>query len=257
MANNNKINTDRKLKLISLNVHGLRNPKRRKVFFNQFRKKDYDIITLQETYLLNNEKKIIEKEWGGIFHIAEGTTHSKGLITLFNPAFKEEEIHCILVNDRTIISKVTINNNNFNIANIYAPCIENEKELFLKNLSDIINKKINIHEENTILMGDWNMVRSNKLDIVSGLPHPKKSIINFNNFLEELSLIDIWRSQNPETKNYTYSKFNNSNSKFIARRLDFIFINQPLIAYCHKADIHTIGFSDHRAVTLNLDFSPT
>ena len=54
--------------------------------------------------------------------------------------------------------------------------------------------------ENIILLGDLNMVKSNELDIISGLPHPIKTVDAFNHLIYDLQLHDIWRQTNGNRK---------------------------------------------------------
>ena len=74
---------DQSLKIVSMNVRGLKNIKKRRALFSIFKKNDYDIIGLQESHLTNKDRKTILAEWGPNFHISEGTIHSKGILTLF------------------------------------------------------------------------------------------------------------------------------------------------------------------------------
>ena len=54
--------TDLKLNVISLNVRGIRNAKKRRALFHQFKKDKYDIVCLQETHLTKNYKEILKRE---------------------------------------------------------------------------------------------------------------------------------------------------------------------------------------------------
>ena len=72
--------TDSKLKLLSMNVRGLRNAKKRRALFYSFKKGKYDVIGLQETHLTKADKETISKEWGPNFYISEGSSNSKGLL---------------------------------------------------------------------------------------------------------------------------------------------------------------------------------
>ena len=247
--------TDRKLKIASFNAQGLRNAKRRNAIFRHFKKNNFDVIAIQESYLLLEDKELIAREWGGPFHITEGTKHSKGLLTLFGVDFDESEINNIYFNDRIIISSLNFDDNHITIINIYGPCGEKEKIIFLKDLSVIIDDNILNEDSLTILLGDTNIVKSNNLDLISGLKHSTKSVSEFNNLVNNLKLVDVWRSQNINKKEYTWSKTNSIKSTFIARRLDYIFVNNNLLPFCHNANIKSIGFSDHRAVTLTFNFS--
>ena len=51
-----------RLKIISLNVRGLRNKKKRRTLFRKFKSDKYDIICLQETYLSKKDIYDIRNE---------------------------------------------------------------------------------------------------------------------------------------------------------------------------------------------------
>ena len=91
----------------------------------------------------------------------------------------------------------------------------------------------------------------NSLDIISGQTHVKSTVEHFNEKINNLLLIDIWRHINGLRKEFTWSK----NNPFTARRLDYIFVTDDLLPFCIEAPIKTIGFSDHRAMLLTLDFT--
>ena len=70
--------TDLTLNILTLNVRGLKNPKKRRALFFRLKKENYDIIGLQETLLKDADKNIIFREWGPKFYISGGTNKSKG-----------------------------------------------------------------------------------------------------------------------------------------------------------------------------------
>ena len=75
MANNSLQNGNNhgSLKILSLNVRGLRNGRKRRVLFYIFKNEKFDIICLQETYLMKSDLPLIEKEWPFGVHISEGS----------------------------------------------------------------------------------------------------------------------------------------------------------------------------------------
>ena len=244
--------SDLKLKIISMNVRGIRNLKKRRSLFHIFKQNKYDVICLQETHLTNNDKNTIQNEWGSHFHLSEGTTHSNGLLTLFNSSLQIENAKQILKGDRYLISCLSIEDTYFAVANFYGPCINEEKQLFLESFQMNINKVISdFGILNVMALGDFNLVKDNNLDIVSGKPHPINLVKLFNNKINELLMTDIWRENNGCKKEFTWSR----NKPFLARRLDYIFITNELLPFCMDATIKTVGFSDHRAVLLSLDFA--
>ena len=243
---------DLKLNIISMNVRGLRNAKKRRSLFRQFKTNNYDIIGLQETYLTNNDINLIKNEWGDNFHISEGTTHSKGLLTLFGSSIKYDDATIKTKNERCLISKITIDKVNMCVANFYGPCNDNEKCSFLGKFKTTINRiYTDSPTDNLIVLGDFNIVMNNKVDIVSGQPHNPNIVKIFNDNINELLLNDIWRLNNGNIKDFTWSKKN----PLLARRLDYIFIDNDLLPFCVDSNIKTFGFSDHRAVTITLDFA--
>ena len=104
---------DLRLKIISLNVRGLRNSKKRKTLFHQFKKGRYDIICLQESHLTLKDHEIIKREWGSHFHLSEGSNNSKGLLTLFNKSIDSKDTYIIFNSDRNLLSSVIIENSSF------------------------------------------------------------------------------------------------------------------------------------------------
>ena len=239
------------LKIFSLNVRGLRNPRKRRILFHAIKKEKFDIICFQETYLTENDRKTIEKEWSHSFHLSGGSKNSKGLLTLFNKTIPVENITLKSSNDRCLISQISFNNTFVTFLNIYAPCVTKEKSDFLFRIKNIANDYVSNDLGYYILAGDFNSVSNNKLDIISGDVHNSKTVDDFNSFINDLLLIDIWREFNPKRKEFSWSRSN----PFIARRIDYIFVSEGLLPFCKDPYIKHYGFSDHKATTLNVDFS--
>ena len=243
--------SDTKLKLVSFNMRGMRNNKKRRTLFHLFRKNKYDIICLQESHLLQMDSELIEKEWGPKFHLAEGTTRSKGLLTLFGNNVQISEFSLVKQNDRCLTSRLMKDGLDLTILNVYAPCVDSEKGAFLNSINSTFRDLQSSQDSSFIILGDFNMVLDNELDVISGECHNEKIVKYFNNFVNELLLVDIWRLMNGKKREFTWSKKN----PFIARRLDYLLTSELLIPFCKNCHISEMGFSDHKAVTLNIDFS--
>ena len=78
------------LKVVTLNVSGLRNARKRKCIFQILKRKNVDIACLQESYITENVSKEWEKEWGGNILFCEGTNHGRGQLILINKRFQYE-----------------------------------------------------------------------------------------------------------------------------------------------------------------------
>ena len=245
------IDNNVKLKILSLNVRGLRNIKKRRTLFNSFKSKDFDIICLQETYLTNKEINRIQNEWGSLVHLSESVGRSKGIVTLFNKRLRDYKISSSFSNSRCLISKITFENSEFMVVNVYAPCVQAEKQGFLEMVKNAIKTESKNDDYHVVLAGDFNMVQNNQLDIISGDPHDESIVSLFKNSINDLLLIDAWRMCNGNRKEFTWSKTN----PFIARRLDYVFLSESIFPFCNNSSIENFGFSDHRGVIVNVDFA--
>ena len=238
-----------KIKLVSLNVRGLRNAKKRRSLFYLFKRDKYDVVCLQETYLDKNDMYLIDREWGPNYHFSEGTHNSKGLLTLFSKELDCKETTLQKATERFIVSKINVEDNIITFINIYSPCIISEKIRFLNCVSNYISSQQEM--ENLIVLGDFNIVSDNVLDIISGEKHNEKVVKRFNDFIRDMLFCDIWRQTNGRKKEFTWSK----KTPFTARRLDYILTTASLVPFCKDPYINNVGFSDHKAVSVTIDFS--
>ena len=66
--------------LVTFNVRGLRNQKKRKNIFHWLNTKQCDVCFLQEVYCCQKDIDTWEKEYNGTFYSSTGTNHSKGIL---------------------------------------------------------------------------------------------------------------------------------------------------------------------------------
>ena len=165
------------LRILTLNVQGLRKVKKRQALFRMFKLMKIDIVSLQETYLVAEDVEVIEREWKDIFHISPGTKHSKGLLTLFNSSLNNLKITKLLSKNRVLVSSLSVNNESLIISNVYAPCDNlNNRISFFMDLENTLMSVVDKYEaslENLIVLGDFNTCLENELDIISGNHHPE------------------------------------------------------------------------------------
>ena len=79
-----------------------------------------------------------------------------------------------------------------------------------------------------VVLGDFNCVMDNNLDILSGSKHNFNTVQAFNKLVNEIDLVDIWRHNNKNKKIYTWS----GKKPLVARRLDYIFVSQFFFTFC-------------------------
>ena len=243
----------KKLKIVTFNARGLRNRKKRYCLFQLLKEGQYDIIALQETHFSEIDTSIIENEWGQNFHYSAGTNRSKGLITLFSNNIPINQTSCLLAENRVLISSINLDPEPIIIVNIYGPNSDKEKSIFLNNIQSIVDDSCHdgVLGKNLVILGDFNVVLNNDLDIISGLPHSKHTVDNFNSLINRMNLVDIWRVNNRNTRAFTWSC---NRPKFTARRLDYIFLSNSLTHYYKDVKLKNFGFSDHKGVIIDLVF---
>ena len=101
---------------------------------------------------------------------------------------------------------------------------------------------------NTIIVGDFNtplkiMDRSNKQKI-------NKETQTLKDKMDELDLINIYRTFHPKTINFTF--FSSAHGTF--SRIDHILGHKSSLGKLKKIEIIPVIFSDHSAVRLDLNY---
>ena len=97
------------------------------------------------------------------------------LLLCFKPVRKDDTATAINVNieqcqDRLIIISVQHGNYKLIIANVYAPNNSADKIAFFRTLH---NALVDYRNHDVMILGDFNCVMNNTLDIVSGRPHAR------------------------------------------------------------------------------------
>ena len=108
--------------------------------------------------------------------------------------------------------------------------------------------KTRLKTRSTIIVGDFNtpltpMDRSTKQKI-------NKEIQTLNNTIDQLDLIDIYRTYHPKTMNFTF--FSSAHRTF--SRIDHILGHKSSLGKFKKTEIIPSIFSDHNAIRLDLNY---
>ena len=105
-----------------------------------------------------------------------------------------------------------------------------------------------------VLAGDFNLFFDASLEASGGNPTlKKKSISKVLQLIEQHNLIDIWRIRNPILKRYTFRK--NHFSRFIQRRLDYMFVSNNIQENIKDTNILPSFGSDHSHLFVNYQTS--
>ena len=141
------------------------------------------------------------------------------------------------------MSKGSIQEEDITIINIYAPNIGALQ--YVKKMLTSMKGEIN---NNTRIVGDFNtpltpLDRSTKQKI-------NKETQTLNDIMDQLDLIDIYRTFQPKTMNFT--SFSSSHGTF--SRIDHILGHKSSLGKCKKVEIIPSMFSDHNALRLDLNY---
>ena len=141
-----------------------------------------------------------------------------------------------------IMIKVSIQEKDITILNIYAPTIGAPQ--YITQMLTSMKGEIN---NNTIIVGDFNiplttMDRSTKQKI-------NKETQTLNDTMNQLNLIDIYRTFHPKTMNFTF--FSSTHGTF--SRIDHILSHKSNFGKFKKIEIIPSIFSEHNAVRLDLN----
>ena len=238
------------LNTITFNVQGLRGDVKRRTLFRYFHNHcKNSIIFLQETHCSPNIEKTWRNEWGADIKFCHYANNSRGLCILFpNNLDYSVENDIVDKEGRFLILSVKIGDKRFVLANVYAPTKNHETDQ-CEFLDTFRSKMVDFIGENILIGGDFNMTLNPNIDKSGGREEgPSKYRDGLMEFIEELGLIDIWRSKNPGVKHFTWSSGDGS----IKSRLDFWLISEFLCNNVKSSKILPIVKSDHRACLINI-----
>ena len=124
--------------MLSLNVRGLSNFKKRRAIFAWCRKQNANIIFLQETHSTGNNEKQWKAEWGAPLELAHESSGSRGVAILFRKGFDCKIIKKVIdPNGRYISIEVQINDKKYFLVNVYGPNNDNQAVQFYDHLIDV------------------------------------------------------------------------------------------------------------------------
>jgi len=229
------------LSIISLSVNGLTAPTKRQRLAKWIQKQDPCICCLQKTHLKPRDTYGLKvKVWRKIFH-ANGDQKKAGVAILIS-----DKIHFEIKAMKTdkeghyIMIKGSIQEEDITIINIYAPNIGAPQYVMqmLTNMKGEINSFIpHFHTPLTP------MARSTKQKIT-------KETQTLNDTMDQLDLIEIYRTFHPKTMNFTF--FSSAHRTF--SRIDHILGHKSSLGKFKKIEIISSIFSDHNAVRLDVNY---
>ena len=233
------------VRIMSLNVRGLRdNCKRREMFL--YCKKKADIVCLQETHSTPQDYAFWRNEWRGTCFFSHGTSKQAGVFIGIRPGFPVSVDKFELGNNgRTIILQCRYEGQLFRLATLYAPN-KDDPTFFAQ-----FFKKLEDFDGHRIIVGDFNLTLNPQLDrkttrkLSCNNDISKELVISY---MEDSLLTDIWREWHPELLHYTWKQ----TKPFVASRIDMFLVDNALASWVKNTEICPGYKSDHSIVKLEL-----
>lgn len=232
--------------IFSQNCQGLSEVTKRRDLFHHVKAKKYNIICLQDVHINARLETFVKSEWGFDAYFSSYSTNSRGVMILMNNNF-EQKVERIKTdkNGNFIILDMLIQGKKLTLVNLYGPNQDNPQfyiNLFQK-ITEFENDKI-------IMCGDWNFVIDPSIDSENYLhvnnPKARQAVLNY---MEEESVLDVWRIMNENCKKYTWRRLNPIRKQ---ARLDFFLVSETISQYAMSADIISGYRTDHSGIVLKL-----
>ena len=178
--------------IVTLNVLGLRQPKKRKALFQWLIQKQFKIVCLQETFCTAEFKNDFNQNWDGtILHSFTDSVHSRGVCIMMC-----KDLNCEVLDSRSdqdghiLMIKIKLQDDIYNIINVYAPNNISEWNAFLKQFIVKV-ENFTAGSDSLILMGDFNTAMT-KTDRKSGKIYASTKYLS--DCVKQLCLTDIWKN---------------------------------------------------------------
>lgn len=235
------------LSIISLNVNGLRDQKKRWLLFDFLKRSKFDVVLLQETHVASVNDCILwnrESGYKGYWSLGSSSSCGVGLLVREGLNLKNCSFRCDCAG-RLVVLDFTLNNKDLRVVSIYVPTDGSERIEFLQTLDRYL-----VTRRQLILGGDFNCL----LDLTkdkrggnaslggTGAPYLKSLIARFN-------LVDVWRKQHEHDMEFTWR----NKTGTIRCRLDKFYVSSSLAKdYVSDSQIVPYPHSDHDIVQIKI-----
>lgn len=231
------------VQLITWNVNGISNKTKRCGILSHLKSLSCDLAMIQETHTSVTESAKLRQGWVGQVYSAPGNGASRGVATLISKRIQFQLIKQIFDKDgRFLILICLLQNVKCALVNIYAP--NTGQNTFLSKLNILLAE---FSEYPIIVGGDMNLV-SNALVDRSGRPLPVDGTLSsaLKELQESFALVDVWRTVNPDMRQYTFY----SSAHLSYSRIDYVLFSQILVGNVIESEIHPIILSDHAPLSV-------
>jgi exonuclease III len=240
--------------IISLNVNGLNDDRKRIELFTWLNNLKPNIICLQETKAKEDNVDWWKKQWhgysiwscsgfssGGTAVLIKDTEYE---IVKIGKGFGEEDGFQGRVTDLTL----QIQNELFRILSVYAPNIPNKRVQFFQKLKEYLNDE-QPDDPYVFIAGDFNCIIDPKVDKRGGNPTlGTEGSKDLHTLISICQMEDWWRRRNPDATQTTWEK--QQESGIVSTRIDRIY--SPKDARHLIKDVYHFDcpYSDHKGIRM-------
>uniref|UniRef100_A0A8C5P7P0 exodeoxyribonuclease III n=1 Tax=Leptobrachium leishanense TaxID=445787 RepID=A0A8C5P7P0_9ANUR len=237
------------IKITSLNVKGLKSPNKRRLLLRTLNLAKSDIAFIQETHINKAAKIRLTDHRYPMAISAHSVTKRNGVSILLRKTCPFRVTSEVCDSDgRYVLVSGSMHASPCHLLNIYA--LNARSEQFWVDMTDLVTS---LPRGLVIVGGDMNAVPCAAADRRSpaGLervPGPSGQDKAFYTFLRRTDLLDAWRVLHPDERDFTfYSAPHGSYS-----RINLFLCNLTCMAMVLRTDIHSITWSDHADISLQL-----
>lgn len=236
-------------KVVTFNVNGIRDSKKRRLIFNHLHHIKADIVMLQETHSSVKDEKIWKAEWGGQMLLNHGTTAARGVAILIKKKFPIKILRTAKDNDgRVLAVAVLISGFEYVLSSIYAPN-DDVPEFFVEAFRLVESLNIDLR----IITGDFNTVLDLECDLSGGRGCSNAKTREFlKEYMSQNDLVDVWRELHPGIFRSTFIR---RNPVLLMERLDYILTSRVLLQNTITAEIPPAYKSDHATPFIEISFA--
>ena len=233
--------------LCSNNCNGLTCIDKIKKYNSVIENRRLHILSLQETFWDDENVEQVKREINCQLFFNNGINKRKGVAIFVNKKYNANLVQKDNIG-RFLHINVEIENEIYNIVNIYAPNNRSEKHEFFK----YVNNKIKDYK-NLICMGDFNCTLSS-LDRCGKTEHVNDTAYKeLKNMMYENDIVDIYRDRYPNKVVFSFKRL--SNNSLQQSRIDHMLISRELSVNIQNMYYNDTSLSDHSFMYLKCDFS--
>ena len=241
------MNYGKMVRILSLNVRGISNRKKRRAIFQYVRERA-DIALLQETHSTVEVEKVWSNEWGGQIIFNHGESNARGVCILITNKSGCTWKNLIKgENGRMIKLEIICGNVNFEVINVYAP--NKDSPHFFHEVEKIMYQKNSTPDQ--IILGDFNVVLDPVMDREGTWTNNHRAKKILEQVMRENLLVDVWRIRNESTRRYSWAKIGKDGGKY--SRIDYCLATSGIDAKISNVTYLPGIMTDHSAVFVNVN----